>query len=159
MEQTPHVTVPIVPLRGGVVFPGVTTTISIGRRRSLAAAQAAVERGGELLILVQYNAEVELPKKEDLVPVGVLATVRDVLRTPHMGVQMLVELHRRVKFEGLETAEPFLTGQYSELPDINDSEDSQTITEAIAYLEQYADSSRPRTPATTPTPWAKPTSR
>ncbi len=139
MEKIAHVTVPIVPLRGGVVFPGVTTTISIGRRRSLAAAQAAVEHGGELLILVQYNAEVELPKKEDLVPVGVLATVRDVLRTPHMGVQMLVELHRRVKFVGLETAEPFLTGQYSELPDIQDSEDSQTITEAIAYLEQYAD--------------------
>ena len=139
MEQTTHVTVPIVPLRGGVVFPGVTTTISIGRRRSLAAAQAAVERGGELLILVQYNAEVELPKKEDLVPVGILATVRDVLRTPHMGVQMLVELHRRVQFVGLETAEPFLTGQYSELTDITDSEDSQTITEAIAYLEQYAD--------------------
>jgi ATP-dependent Lon protease len=139
MEHKDHVTVPIVPLRGGVVFPGVTTTISIGRRRSLAAAQAAVERGGELLILVQYNAEVELPKKEDLVPVGVLATVRDVLRTPHMGVQMLVELHRRVQFEGLETAEPFLTGQYSEVVDLNDDDDSQTITEAIAYLEQYAD--------------------
>jgi ATP-dependent Lon protease len=139
MEKTPHVTVPIVPLRGGVVFPGVTTTISIGRRRSLAAAQAAVEHGGELLILVQYNADVELPKKADLVPVGILATVRDVLRTPHMGVQMLVELHRRVQFEGLETAEPYLTGQYSELTTVHDSEDSQTITEAIAYLEQYAD--------------------
>ena len=133
MEHKAHVTVPIVPLRGGVVFPGVTTTISIGRRRSLAAAQAAVEQGGELLILVQYNAEVELPKHEDLVPVGILATVRDVLRTPHMGVQMLVELHRRVKFQGLETVEPFLTSQYSELVDAHDSHDSQTITEAIAY--------------------------
>ncbi|MEZ4591078.1 MAG: endopeptidase La [Chloroflexota bacterium] len=139
MEHKHHVTVPIVPLRGGVVFPGVTTTISIGRRRSLAAAQAAVEQGGELLILVQYNAEVELPKKDDLVPVGILATVRDVLRTPHMGVQMLVELHRRVQFVGLETAEPFLTGQYTELLDANDGEDSPIITEAIAYLEQYAD--------------------
>ncbi|WP_420629893.1 endopeptidase La [Candidatus Leptofilum sp.] len=139
MEQKNHVTIPIVPLRGGVVFPGVTTTISIGRRRSLAAAQAAVERGGKLLILVQYNAEVELPKKEDLVPVGILATVRDVLRTPHMGVQMLVELHRRVQFEGLETAEPFLTGLYSEIANASEGENSPTITEAIAYLEQYAD--------------------
>ncbi|MCA9901567.1 MAG: LON peptidase substrate-binding domain-containing protein, partial [Anaerolineales bacterium] len=139
MDHPNHVTVPIVPLRGGVVFPSVTTTISIGRRRSLAAAQAAVEQGGELLILVQYNAEVELPKKEDLVPIGILATVRDVLRTPHMGVQMLVELHRRVQFVGLETAEPFLTGQYSELTDANEGENSPIITEAIAYLEQYAD--------------------
>jgi ATP-dependent Lon protease len=37
---------PAVPLRGGVVFPGMTTTISIGRTRSLAAAQAAVQGDG-----------------------------------------------------------------------------------------------------------------
>ncbi len=130
--------IPVVPLRGGAVFPGVTTTISIGRRRSLAAAQAAVEQGGEILILVQYNAEVELPSTQDLAPVGILATVRDVLRAPHIGVQMLVELHRRVQFHNLETTEPYLVGVYSELAEY-DSEDHELIAEAIAYLEQYAE--------------------
>jgi ATP-dependent Lon protease len=132
-------TIPVVPLRGGAVFPGITTTISIGRRRSLAAAQAAVELGGDLLILVQYNAEEELPTDEDLAPVGVLATVRDVLRAPHMGVQMLVELHRRVHFQGLEASEPYLIGRYSELEDVTDVEDKETMAQAIAYLEQYAE--------------------
>ena len=55
--------IPIVPLRGGAVFPGLTTTITIGRRRSLAAAQAALEQGGEMMILVQYKAEVDDPEK------------------------------------------------------------------------------------------------
>lgn len=131
--------IPVVPLRGGAVFPGATTTISIGRRRSLAAAQDAVEKDGQILILIQYNAEVELPETKDLAPVGILATVRDVLRAPHMGVQMLVELHHRVQFEGVIDNEPYLTGIYSPLNTLTDSTDSNTLIEAIAYLEQYAE--------------------
>ncbi len=130
--------IPAVPLRGGAVFPGITTTISIGRRRSLAATQAAVEQGGDLLILVQYDAEVELPDNDDLAPIGILATVRDVLRAPHMGVQMLVELHRRVQFEKLEASDPHLIGVYSELEEL-DERNEDLIFQAIAYLEQYAE--------------------
>ncbi|MCA9927760.1 MAG: endopeptidase La [Anaerolineales bacterium] len=131
--------IPIVPLRGGAVFPGVTTTISIGRRRSLAAAQAAVEKGGDLLVLVQYNAEIELPAEKDMAPIGILAKVRDVLRAPHMGVQMLIELRRRVRFETVTATEPFLVGHYSEIEKTPDIEDRSTIARAIAYLEQYAE--------------------
>ena len=140
MSSTQTKQVPIIPLRGGVVFPGITTTISIGRRRSLAAAQAALEQGGELLILIQYDAEIERPKQKDLTPIGILATVRDVLRAPQMGVQMLVDLQRRVQFVSLDNSEPYLTGHYEEIADITDFEDKETMFAAIAYLEQYADS-------------------
>lgn len=138
-EKTQIKQIPIVPLRGGAVFPGITTTISIGRRRSLAAAQTAVENGGELIILVQYNSEVEIPNTEDMAPIGIYATARDVLRAPHMGVQMLVELHRRVKLETLDQKEPFMTGTYSEISEQEGPDDHETIAQAIAYLEQYAD--------------------
>jgi ATP-dependent Lon protease len=131
--------IPVVPLRGGAVFPGVTTTISVGRRPSLTAAQTAVEQGGDLLVLVQYNADVENPKNEDLVPIGVLASVRDILRSPHMGVQMLLELRRRVQFHNLEADEPYLEGSYSELSETDEITDSPLLNQAIAYLEQYAE--------------------
>ena len=130
---------PVVPLRGGAVFPGMTTTITIGRSRSLAAAQAAVQGDGEILILVQYDAEVEEPGTEDLLPVGILGTVRDVMRTQHIGVQMLVELHRRVSFEGLTEINSYLVGSYSEIEDASDSDDEEAMAEIIAYLEQYAE--------------------
>lgn len=130
---------PAIPLRGGVVFPGMTTTISIGRSRSLAAAQAAVQGDGEILILVQYDAEVEEPYTGDLLPVGILGSVRDVMRTPHVGVQMLVELNRRVAFTGLSEHEPYLVGGYEEIEDVSDSESDPAIAEVIAYLEQYAE--------------------
>ncbi|MGH2538110.1 MAG: endopeptidase La [Candidatus Promineifilaceae bacterium] len=131
---------PVVPLRGGAVFPGITTTVSVGRRRSLAAAQSAKQKNdGQILILVQYNSEVDMPGDDDLAPVAILATVRDVLRTSHLGVQMLVELDRRVLFTGLTSTEPFLVGGYIELEDITDAAAPELMAEAIAYLEQYAE--------------------
>ncbi|MBE2220919.1 MAG: endopeptidase La [Anaerolineae bacterium] len=137
LEETKSI--PVVPLRGGAVFPGITTTISIGRRASLTAAQTAVDRGGDLLVLVQYDADIEDPATKDLVPIGVLATVRDILRSPHMGVQMLLELRHRVRFHNLESTEPYLEGSYTDLPDTDDVEDSILLNKAIAYLEQYAE--------------------
>lgn len=139
MSQTHTPKIPVIPLRGGAVFPGITTTISIGRRRSLAAAQAAMEQGGELLIVVQYDGELEEPGTDDLAPIGILATVRDVLRAPHVGVQMLVDLHRRVQFLVIEENEPYLMGLYSELDNLSDSQPADIMAETIAYLEQYAD--------------------
>lgn len=131
--------VPIVPIRGGVVFPGTTTTISIGRPRSLAAAQAAVQNNGEILILIQYDADIEEPGNDDLVPVGVLATVRDMMRTPQSGVQMLADLHRRVFFNGLVDNKGYLVGNYSELLDTTDARPEALMAEVIALLEQYAE--------------------
>src|SRR5690606_38549023 len=118
---------PVIPLRGGVVFPGMTTTISIGRSRSLAAAQAAVQGDGEILILVQLDAEIEEPTTEDLLPVGILGTVRDVMRTPHIGVQMLVELHHRVNFERLTELEPYMVGTYSDIEDASDTDNDPAM--------------------------------
>ncbi len=138
-ETTVNKGLPIVPLRGGVVFPGATTTISIGRRRSLAAAQAAKKDSGDILILVQNDAAIEEPEASDLLSIGILATVRDVLRTTHLGVQMLVELHRRVELEELVEQEPFMVGTYREVEDETDAEATELIAEVIAYLEQYAE--------------------
>lgn len=131
--------IPVVPLRGGAVFPGITTTISVGRQSSLLAAQTAVVQGGDILILVQYNADIENPQSKDLATIGVLASVRDILRSPHMGVQMLLELRHRVRFHKLEATEPYLEGVYSELTDTSDSADPELLNQAIAYLEQYAE--------------------
>ena len=91
-----------------------------------------LEADGELLILVQYKAEVEKPENEDLVTVGILATVRDLIRTPHVGVQMLVELHRRVAFEGLTHKEPHLRGTFVEL--------EETFTCVLCCFSQKAGS-------------------
>ncbi|MCA9937348.1 MAG: endopeptidase La [Anaerolineales bacterium] len=138
MSSTPNL-VPLVPLRGGALFPGVTTNVTIGRRRSLAAAQAATQEDGQIMILVQYNADVDEPEGPDLVPIGILANVRDVVRAPHVGVQMLVELQRRVRFVEITSSDPFLAGIYAELEDGSDTIAPELMASAIAHLEKYAE--------------------
>ncbi len=130
---------PVVPLRGGILFPGVTTTISIGRRRSLAAGQAASKGSGSILVAVQFDSSVESPSAEDLAPIAFFATVRDLLRTSPHGVQMLLEIHHRVKLEELVETEPFLLGKFSELIDSTDGAPVELMAESIAYFEQYAE--------------------
>jgi ATP-dependent Lon protease len=140
MSKTPFdQELPVVPLRGGVVFPGVTTTISIGRRRSLAAAQAATKGEGYILVAVQFDSETESPVEEDLAPVGMLATVRDLLRTSPLGVQMLIELHERVRIDSITENDPYLKGTFSELTETSDGAPEELMAESIAYLEQYAE--------------------
>jgi ATP-dependent Lon protease len=56
-----------------------------------------------------------------------------------VGVQMLVELHRRVDFTGLDATEPYLQGSYQELTDMPDDSDEEMMNEALAYLAQYAE--------------------
>ena len=131
---------PVVPLRGGVVFPGVTTTISIGRKRSHAAAQAAAQHRGQILILVQYDSQLEDPGDKDLIPIGILATVRDVLRAPNAGLQMLVELHRRIRFEGMVQKDPYLRGRYTEILNATDTINQPLMAETIASVEKCAES-------------------
>jgi ATP-dependent Lon protease len=134
-DYTDIKSIPVVPLRGGAIFPGVTTTVSIGRRTSLAAVQAALEHGGDLLIVVQRNAEEESPGMQDVFPIGILATARDMLRTP-VGIQMLVELHRRVRLTDIDRLDALLVGRYQEVEE-QDAIDEELKVEAIAYLEKY----------------------
>lgn len=130
---------PVVPLRGGVIFPGTVTTITIGRNRSLKAAQAALEKSGELLILVQYDANEDKPEDDGLVPVGIVAHLRDLVRGPQNGVQMLIEMRERVHFLGLAGRNPYLTGRYTPMTEQVDAAPMPLMAEAIGYVEEYAE--------------------
>ena len=131
-------TAPAVPLRGGAVFPGSVTSISIGRKRSLLAAQAAYDLQSDILILVQTDPDKEDPTNRDLARVGILATVRDLMNAPQQGAQMLVELKRRVYFHSILKSEPYMVAAYSEIIEASDSRSSEVMATAVAYIEEYA---------------------
>lgn len=128
---------PVVPLRGGAVFPGKTQEISIGRKQSYNAAKVAFEESLPILVLVQYDGSIERPGNDDLTPIGILATVLALNETQQHGTQMRVRLERRVLFDRLIQTTPYLTGQYSGLPEDTRAPDD-LMAEAIAYVEEYA---------------------
>ena len=82
-------TIPVVPLRGAVVFPGVTVPISIGRASTLRAVEEAAKHN-QVLFAVAQRENVDRPTGDNLYSMGVLARVVHLQRTPN-GLQVLLE--------------------------------------------------------------------
>src|ERR1700742_3777334 len=82
-------TIPVVPLRGAVVFPGVTVPISVGRASTLKAVEEAAKHNQRLFAVAQRE-NVDRPTGEQLHGMGVIARIVHAQRTPN-GVQLLLE--------------------------------------------------------------------
>ena len=75
-------TLPLLPLRGMVVFPYMMIHIDVGRDRSMAAIEEAMVENREVMLTTQTDAEAEEFTFNDLYPVGVVAEIRQVIKLP-----------------------------------------------------------------------------
>ena len=78
----------MVPLRGVALFPGMTLHFDVGRRSSLLALRNA--NGQDLFFITQKDITVEKPEEDDLYPVGVVGTVRQIIKLPDNNAAMRV---------------------------------------------------------------------
>lgn len=99
-------TLPLIPLRGVVVFPRLTLRLDIGRDRSIEALNHAQEQDGELFLVAQRDAGADDPHIEDLYSVGTVARVKQVVSLPDGALRMLVVGESRARMlEVLEKGE------------------------------------------------------
>ena len=90
-EYKPLTCLPVLPLRGIVVFPGCVTHFDVGRSKSARAVEEAM-RGDQMIFLVaQRDVQCDEPKKADLYQIGTVAYVRQILRLPGDNMRILVE--------------------------------------------------------------------
>lgn len=81
---------PVIALRGVVVFPDCTATIDIGREKTLCAVDTAFKGNGEVFCLTQKDINVVEPSEEDVYHVGTVAKVRQVLKLPNNNMRVLI---------------------------------------------------------------------
>ena len=86
---------PLLPLRDIVVFPGMVVPIFVGRDRSVAALEAAMEGDKDIFLLAQIDPSCEDPDGSDLYDIGVVAQVLQMLKMPDGTVRVLVEGRER----------------------------------------------------------------
>lgn len=104
-------TLPVVALRGLVIFPKMMLHFDIGRKKSIAALNAAMEGDRELFLVAQKELQVDDPKQEDLYACGVVASVRQVLRLPGTdNIRVVVEGRYRAGLIEMTQDEPYLCG-------------------------------------------------
>lgn len=145
----PEGTLPILPLRNMMLFPGVVAPISVGRESSLKLIAQASKNGGLIGVVCQRDAEVEYPVEKDLYPVGVLAKVMRVLELPDNTTTVILQGFGRFELGEISRMRPYLRAAChplgEELPQETDKE-FQVLADAcrdqtIKYLK-LSDASR-----------------
>ncbi|HMJ62699.1 MAG TPA: endopeptidase La [Bryobacteraceae bacterium] len=116
---------PALPLKNTVLFPGLLLPLSVGRESSMSAVQAALNtEEKEIILIAQRDAQVDSPEQDDLYTIGTKAVIRKSSR-PNDGVMEILVLGvERVVVVKLDSTGPFLAAKYRifELPDDGGSE-------------------------------------
>ncbi|MCB2064066.1 MAG: LON peptidase substrate-binding domain-containing protein, partial [Novosphingobium sp.] len=99
------ISLPLLPLRDIVVFPGMVVPLFVGREKSVAALETAMAGDKDIFLLAQLDPGCDDPDRDDLYDVGVVASVLQLLKLPDGTVRVLVEGQERAMLQELH-AEP-----------------------------------------------------
>ena len=89
-DQAPRSPFPLLPLRTGVLFPGTTIALPIGRDRSMALVQSLAV-GAVIGVVTQRDKAVDDPRTDDLHPIGTFARVQDIRRVNERTFRIVLE--------------------------------------------------------------------
>ena len=127
---------PLLPLRGTVVFPGMLSHLDIGREKSIKAMEAASMAGNHLLLLAQKDGETDSPGEDDLYRIGTVAEIKQMLKLPGGTVRVLVEGVSRAELDELTDRQEYMEARFTYLPET--AEESLTMEAAVRTLtEQF----------------------
>jgi ATP-dependent Lon protease len=138
-------TLPAIPIRDMVLFPGARVPFVVGRKASVRTLELAIKAGDHLMMLTQKDPKQEGPKQEDLFEVGTLALVESVVALPKdyykVGVKGVARVRLRRYLEEGEViqAEAYLLPE----PAASGTEDLSHFTESVeTFLSRNPDASR-----------------
>jgi ATP-dependent Lon protease len=138
-------TLPAIPIRDMVLFPGARVPFVVGRSASVRTLELAIKAGDHLLMLTQRDSKVETPAQEDLFPIGTLALVESVIALPKdyykVGVKGVARVNLRRYDDSGEViqAEAYLLAE----PPHPGGESLQPFHQAVeAFLGRNPDASR-----------------
>ncbi len=88
---------PVLPLRGVLVFPSMVLHLDVGRERSISALDRSMMNDNRIVLVTQKNAKVAEPSEDDLHDVGTVAWIKQMIKLPGGNIRVLVEGLSRAK--------------------------------------------------------------
>ncbi len=129
--------VPVLPLRGIVVYPGMTIPLTVAQPRSIKLIDD-VMGGSQLLgLFASRDAELETPGPDDIYTIGTLASVLRLFRAPDGTIRLLVQGLTRVEIEEYTATEPYLKARIHSRPE--DLEINEESLEIEAMVRNVSD--------------------
>jgi ATP-dependent Lon protease len=131
--------VPLLPLRGVIVFPCMTVPLEVGRDRSVAAVEEAMIGNRLVMLASQKQARLNEPTPADIFSIGTLAEIRQMARYPDGTIRVLVEGLERARILEYTQAEPFYKVRVEDLRPFEPmtKELEALMRAALTYFESY----------------------
>lgn len=137
-NQTPE-SVPILPVRNLVLFPGVVSPILIGRDSSKILVQKAEKRGTIIGIICQRDPDTDIPLQEDLYEYGVYGKVMKQLTLPNGNITTIVQSLGRIRLLRITQRLPYLEGDVEPIPEIEPDKRDREFKTAMADLREMVE--------------------
>lgn len=119
-------TLPVLPLRNMVLFPGVFMPVSVGRRSSLKLIRDADKKGLNIIIVCQKESQTDEPGFEDLHTIGTIGKIVRVLEMPDQTTTVILQGMKRGDLKNITNTTPYLRGEVEvleeEIPAKSDKE-------------------------------------
>jgi ATP-dependent Lon protease len=131
---------PVLPLRDIVVFPNMVVPLFVGRDKSVAALEQAMNAGKEIFLVAQLDPAEDDPGRDDVFDIGVIATVMQLLKLPDGTVRVLVEGKERARLVDLSNAGDKLVAEVVPVADLEASgtEVTALMRTVVEQFENYA---------------------
>lgn len=131
---------PLLALRGIIVFPGMTVNLDVGRDKSINAVNAAMQLDKKILLVTQRDAETADPKREELYNYGVVAEIKQLLKLPSGAIRILIQGLERAELTSLIDApfkDTYLEGFAMPVASIEPEENSETEAMHRVLLQSF----------------------
>ena len=130
---------PVLPLRDVIVFPNMVIPLFVGRSKSIAALDAAMEDNKQIFLVAQKNADNDNPSQKDVYKNGTLSTILQLLKLPDGTIKVLVEGSQRATIDGDIIDDNYLQASvkiHEEL-DFDETEVEALSRSAVDLFDQY----------------------
>jgi ATP-dependent Lon protease len=117
-EEPVENVMPILPLKETVVFPDSMIPLAIGQERSIRLVDEAVANDRPIALVTSREGDDEAQSADDLYSVGTAAAIHKMIRVPDGTLRILVQGLRRVRLTRIVQDDPYLVGEFEELPDV-----------------------------------------
>lgn len=142
--------IPLLPLRGLLVYPSMVLHLDVGREKSVKALEKAMVEDSLILLCSQSEMNIEEPTKEDIYRVGTVSRVRQMLKLPNGTIRVLVEGVNRAEIMEFVNNDEFYevaVREWHEKP-VEDPEIDALMRSVLGQFEHYINLSKKVTPET-----------
>ncbi|GAA3408394.1 endopeptidase La [Paenibacillus hodogayensis] len=141
---------PLLPLRGLLVYPSMVLHLDVGREKSVKALEQAMVDDEMILLCSQSEINIEEPQKDDIYQVGTISKVRQMLKLPNGTIRVLVEGVMRAEIVEYVANTEYYEVTVKELPEqvTTDSEIDALMRTVLSQFENYINLSKKVTPET-----------